>query len=126
MDAEGLKEGIGCMPMDGTCRRVLLRSTRRNEEKTDTAATSIGERVQEDDLCVGSGRKIRVSDRFEVNEVDVGRPINEERRIRVSDQVGVCRRDEKRRRRPRLQISQQQQENKQIPACVADAGMCCR
>jgi len=58
MDAEGLKEGIGfvpikegigCMPMDGrvdwidTTRRRL---DRRAREKTDTTATSIGVRVR--------------------------------------------------------------------------------
>jgi len=41
----------------------------------------------------------------------------------VSDQVGVCRRDEE---DEDLVYKQATAINEQIPACVADAGMCCR
>jgi len=43
-DAEGLKEGIGCMlmdGMDGTKYRTTL-STKRSKRKNNTAVTSVG------------------------------------------------------------------------------------
>jgi len=61
--AEGLKEGIGCMPMDGRVDWI--------DEKTNTAATSIGGLMQ-------VAKTKRNEDRRECV------PATEERRIRES------------------------------------------
>jgi len=69
----------------GVCRQVSVGCSRR--------VSSFG-------VCLRKKKTIRV----------LGRSDNEERRIRVSDQVGVCRHDERRRRRPRLQTSHNNKE----------------